>query len=249
MDFQWCWYCKYRCVIWFRQEKVIKEKTNKSRIVTSKIKGNNNVNIIGNNNQFYNKNRSDAILEIVDIDIDEHNEDGYPIIDIKLRNLGENAGFVKQVDIYVHDCFKMDNPNLTVYSKIDASHTYNTLLDLKTKAKALKVSQSVPASSVDRFQIVLASNHDEPEIPWIYELSFTIKYNSNKSIKSPSNYILPVRSNVDYEGNFIRDNSIEIAKNNYKNLKRFNDKVAIKSQHFIDIYESYVDSIEYFNVQ
>lgn len=191
---------------------------------------------------------NDAMLEIVAIDIDEHNEDGYPIVDIKLRNLGNNAGFVKRIDINVVDCFKMNNPNLTDYSRVDCSHTYNTLLDIETNPKILRVSQSVPANSVDRFQIVLASNHYEPEIPWIYELSFKILYNSDSSVESDITYIVPVRANIDWAGSFTSGNSKKIAMNNYNNLKRFYEKSAIKSEHFMGIYASYLEVLEYCSV-
>jgi hypothetical protein len=98
--------------------------------------------VVGTNNnvECYLQPKEDSYIEIVDVDFDI-NKDGY-YLDIKLRNSGDKIAFIKKIIFNMHDVFAMPNPQITQYSLVLPTATYDIVLNGE-KQQAFSLSQSV----------------------------------------------------------------------------------------------------------
>lgn len=196
-------------------------------------------NVIGNGNvvQITHPAAEKQTSNIKIVDISTH-EDGALIVDIKLRNIGEQVAFIKEISFDILDYYAMENPQITHYQLVEASKTYDVLLG-KEDRQLLKVSQGVGANEVDRFQIKLASSIAEARMVTIYYLSLSIIYDEDNKVVTSGNYLWAVPSISEYAAYFISHTDMKIAKKNYLALKKMDHYDAMKSNEFIGILESY----------
>lgn len=80
----------------------------------------------------------------------------HPILDIKLRNIGDEVAFLKKINFYIHDFYEMVNPQKIHFRRIESSYTYDILLSGAEK-KQYPISQSIAPNGVDRFKIKIAN--------------------------------------------------------------------------------------------
>lgn len=64
-------------------------------------------------------------IKIVDISL---NEDGEFIVDIKLRNVGDQVAFIKEISFDILDYYNMINLQMTHYRLVKSSNTYDVIL-------------------------------------------------------------------------------------------------------------------------
>ena len=169
------------------------------------------------------------------------NEDKEFIVDIKLRNIGDQVAYIKEISFDILDYYNIINPQMTHYQLVESSHTYDVVLG-KEKQQVFNVSQSIGANEVDRFQVKLASSIAETRMVTIYYLTLSIIYDEDNKVVKSEKYLWAVPSISEYAACYISHTSMEIAKKNYLELKRMNNYDAIKSNHFISILKSYEEN-------
>jgi hypothetical protein len=197
--------------------------------------------VVGTNNnvECYLQPKEDSYIEIVDVDFDI-NKDGY-YLDIKLRNSGDKIAFIKKIIFNMHDVFAMPNPQITQYSLVLPTATYDIVLNGE-KQQAFSLSQSVGANDVDRFKIKIASSIAETRMVTVYYFSFILCYDENRKTAESQKYISAFPSKSEWNGCYVSHTSMEIAKENYLQLLRISQLDGIKSKKFLDILKSYEDS-------
>lgn len=204
-----------------------------------------NLNVIGNKNVIGDGNiiqitnlteeKKQSNIKIVDISLEE---DGEFIVDIKLRNIGDEVVFIKEISFDILDYYNMLNPQMTHYQLVESSNTYDVILGEKAQ-QVFKVSQSIGANEVDRFQVKIASSIAETRMVAIYYLTLSIIYDEDNKVVKSDKYLWAVPSIREYAACYISHTSMEIAKKNYLELRKMDNYNAIKSKHFKDILESY----------
>lgn len=154
-------------------------------------------------------------IKIVDISL---NEDKEFIVDIKLRNIGDQVAYIKEISFDILDYYNMINPQMTHYRLVESSHTYDVVLG-KEKQQVFNVSQSIGANEVDRFQVKLASSIAETRMVTIYYLTLSIIYDEDNKVVKSEKYLWAVPSISEYTACYISHTSMEIAEKNYLELK------------------------------
>jgi len=218
----------------------IKTKTPKGGEGNLNVSGDKNVIGDGNILQITNltEEKQQSNIKIVDISL---NEDKEFIVDIKLRNIGDQVAYIKEISFDILDYYNMINPQMTHYRLVESSHTYDVVLG-KEKQQVFNVSQSIGANEVDRFQVKLASSIAETRMVTIYYLTLSIIYDEDNKVVKSEKYLWAVPSISEYAACYISHTSMEIAKKNYLELKKMNNYDAIKSNHFISILKSYEEN-------
>ena len=219
---------------------ILKTKTPKGGEGNLNVSGDKNVIGDGNILQITNltEEKQQSNIKIVDISL---NEDKEFIVDIKLRNIGDQVAYIKEISFDILDYYNMINPQMTHYQLVESSHTYDVVLG-KEKQQVFNVSQSIGANEVDRFQVKLASSIAETRMVTIYYLTLSIIYDEDNKVVKSEKYLWAVPSISEYAACYISHTSMEIAKKNYLELKKMNNYDAIKSNHFISILKSYEEN-------
>lgn len=215
---------------------------------TTTINGNNNDssrsyvngdnNIVGNNNtvSYVLPSKDDSKIQIVDAEF-LVDRDGY-FIDIKIRNTGDKVAFIKKIVFNVYDTFAMKNPQVTQYSLIKSTATYDIVLN-GDEQQVFSLSQSIAANNVDRFKIKIASSIAETRMVAVYHFSFDLYYDEDdKKVKSQP-FVATFPSTREWAGCFVSHTSMDIAKSNYLELLRISKFDCAKSKNFLSILESY----------
>lgn len=214
-----------------------KKKTNRKK-AKHIININGSQNIIGNGNTVKVMNPAPpkrSTIKIVDIFLVE-DEDF--IVDIKLRNIGDEVAFLKKVVFDIHDYYSMENPQITHYQLVESSCTYDLVLDDREQ-QVFNISQSIGTNEVDRFRIKIASSIAEAGMAAIYYLSLSFIYDEDDKIESSGKFLWAVPSNQEWAGCYVSDFDFEIAKRNYLKLVELNQYKAVKDEQFIQILDSY----------
>ncbi len=214
----------------------VKLKSPKSNKGNVSINGNGN--IVGDGNVvrvIHPAEKQPSNIKIVDISVSDDEEF---IVDIKLRNIGGQVAFIKEISFNILDYYNMVDPQRPQYQLVTSSNTYDVILG-KGERQVYKVSQSIGADGIDRFQVKLASSIVEPRMAAIYYLSLSIIYDEDNKVAETGKYLWAVPSIRGYAGCYISHTNIEIAEKNYFALIRMNNYDAVKSKNFIGILESY----------
>ncbi|WP_433749160.1 hypothetical protein [Paenibacillus amylolyticus] len=197
------------------------------------------INGSGNTITINSDNKKKAEIKIIDLEILEaDDEEKFPILDVKLRNIGDEVAFLKRVVFNIHDFYEMINPHAIYFDRIESSYTYDMLLS-GLETKNYTISQSVGPNGVDRFRLRIANDLGDPIMPTIYKFDIQVVYNEDNLYVNSEKIILPIPSTEEYAGYYISHTIKENAKQNYINLKRFNEDQARKSGYFTGIYDSY----------
>lgn len=227
-------------IITFIYKKIYKKKKediNDSGNIAN-VKGKNNITIIGDTIQFNpTLQKIGSLLELVDLSIDESEE--YPILDFKLRNIGDEIAFIKGLEFIIYDYYRMNNIYMEDYRRIESNHTYDVLLS-GNKNEVFQISQAIKPNDVDRFKVKIASNnYDAPYLPTVCYFSTKVIFNKNSFLESKK--MVVAISPIDrIGGRTIRNVNLNIAFNDYKRLCEFmsyND--AMFSRTFIALHEKY----------
>lgn len=159
---------------------ILKTKTPKGGEGNLNVSGDKNVIGDGNILQITNltEEKQQSNIKIVDISL---NEDKEFIVDIKLRNIGDQVAYIKEISFDILDYYNIINPQMTHYQLVESSHTYDVVLG-KEKQQVFNVSQSIGANEVDRFQVKLASSIAETRMVTIYYLTLSIIYDEDNLI-------------------------------------------------------------------
>ena len=197
---------------------ILKTKTPKGGEGNLNVSGDKNVIGDGNILQITNliEEKQQSNIKIVDISL---NEDKEFIVDIKLRNIGDQVAYIKEISFDILDYYNMINPQMTHYQLVESSHTYDVVLG-KEKQQVFNVSQSIGANEVDRFQVKLASSIAETRMVTIYYLTLSIIYDEDNKVVKSEKYLWAVPSISEYAACYISHTSMEIAKKNYLELKK-----------------------------
>lgn len=171
-------------------------------------------------------------VKIVDISIRED------IVDVKLRNVGNQVAFIKEITFNVFDFYAMEDICQTSYSLAPVTCTYDLLLS-ELKKQTFKVSQYINGNDVDHFQLKIASSDVLPLMAAIYYLSLSIVYDEDNKTVESGKFVWAVRSFREFYGCYRGGKNIWAAKKNYENLLRFDRYDADKSKWFKGILESY----------
>ena len=216
---------------------IVKTKTSKGGEGKINVRGNKNIIGSGNVVQITNviEEKQQSNIKIVDISLDENEEF---TVDIKLRNIGDQVAYIKEISFDILDYYNMVNPQMTNYQLVEPSHTYDVILGGEEQ-QVFKVSQSIGTNEVDRFQIKLASSIAEARMVTIYYLTLSIIYDEDNKVIKSEKYLWAVPSIRECVACYISHTSMGIAKKNYLELKKMNNYNAIKSKHFLDILRSY----------
>ncbi|MGN7764177.1 hypothetical protein [Paenibacillus sp. 22594] len=180
--------------------------------------------------------RKKADIRIVDIAIDEKGR--FPELDIKLRNIGAEVAFLKEISFNISEFYEMIDPQITQFSRVESSYTYDVLLS-GLENKIHPISQEIPPNGVDRFKIKLANTLGDPKMPAIYRINLSFFYNEDNCCLNSKEMVLAIPSIEECIGYYVGDFSKENAKKNYINMKRFNQLDILKSNYFLKIFESY----------
>ena len=144
--------------------------------------------------------RREANLSVVSVDVidnienikrfreewlDESADNGgmFPIIDIKVRNTGDEPAFISHLDIQIKR--KKVVPDLAGYYALPASWEYTVLLNphVETDTKTIMISQKVPPNDLDRFFLIIGHDMDYGELIYAdYELKMRLRYNKKYSV-------------------------------------------------------------------
>lgn len=213
-----------------------KKKTDRKKEEHNNINGSQN--IIGNGNTVELMNPvppKKSIIKIVDISLAE-DEDF--VVDIKLRNIGDEVAFLKKVVFDIHDYYSMENPQIVNYQLVESSCTYDLVLDDR-KHQAFNLSQSIGANEAERFQIKIASSIVEAGMAAIYYLSLSFIYDEDDKIEKSRKFLWAVPSTQEWAGCFVSGFDFRVAKKNYLKLVELNQYKAVKDEQFIQILDSY----------
>lgn len=198
-------------------------------------------NVVGDNNHIsvHMSSKQEAKIHIVDTEFVTDKGDFF--IDIKLRNSGDKVAFLKKIVFNVMDVYSMRNPNITHYSLITPTATYDAVLDEK-KEQTFSLSQAIAPDSVDRFRIKVASSIATTRMVAVYYFSYTLLYNEDDRTSESPKFIATFPSTSEWVGCFVSGTSMHIAKENYLQLQRMAKYDCVKSDHFLNVLKSYEKS-------
>lgn len=104
----------------------------------------------------------------------------FPIVDIKLRNEGDEPAFLAYLDLDISLIEAAPDP--IAYWAFPVNWEYTLLLDphLDKDFQSVQISQEVPPNGLDRFVVVIGHNMNYGEFIYVdYRINFSIRYNDN----------------------------------------------------------------------
>lgn len=122
------------------------------------------------------KRNNDSTLKLVDLSLKENPNDNseFPVLDIKLRNAGAVAAFLKRAEIEILDRVQFED--CVQYSAEPMSWSYQLNLD---SGSPFPLSQVVPSGGVDRFGIVIGHSVTGASTHVFYKLRLVIYYDED----------------------------------------------------------------------
>ena len=172
-----------------------------------------------------------ANLELVELAVDD-TKGSYPMIEVKLRNLGQGVVFLKKAQFHVTNVYGLRSR--IQYSRVPISWNYDVLLpdDSPPYVTEIDISQSIKPNDVDRFTFTLGTKKFEyQDIGQIFRLQVKLIYNEdNKELTT--DYLLlfmayPARVQAFTE---TREYSAESSKKNMVVLKSISELQGIRSK-------------------
>lgn len=127
-----------------------------------------------------------AIVDISLLDNPDPESSEFPALDIKLRNRGDVAAFVKRARLEVLD--RLPFESCEHYLTAEVSWTYDVNLD---RPRPMQLSQVVPPGGVDRFAVVLGHDVEGAGERVFYRLKLFLEYDEDtKELSSKSFTVL-----------------------------------------------------------
>ena len=127
----------------------------------------------------------DDSIELVDVLVLV--DKGLPVIEFKVRNIGDEVAFLKAAEFEILE--SRDISECTSYLAWPVSYVYDVELPIEVPLNSfvqrVNISQAVPANDVDRFQFKIGNKiAGMPGGSIIYQLKIRILYNKNSEIVS-----------------------------------------------------------------
>jgi len=173
----------------------------------------------------------DFSLRLVDISIDEP-PDKFPLLDIKLRNVGSEVVFLKRVQFNIIKTGRFVYPYIVSYCLEKVSWNYDVQFNAKHEniSIAYEISQSISPNAVDRFTFTISQSGGDPVLPTLFYFTVTLIYNEDdrKIISQP--IILLIPSSITWAGMNIRGFNKNIAKQNLVILREFSELQGLNSE-------------------
>lgn len=178
-------------------------------------------------------------LEIADISVKY--ELLIPVIDIKIRNIGETVAFIHHVKILVTERVNLlpiyDTNDNGSHSRIEYTGFYD--INLSEHTTLSNLSQKIDGNDVDRFALKIAASEKLECYSTICTFKIIMYYNENQCIESePLTIAFDYTSSL-YDNKYANLIDKEILKENYAILDRIYKYDSIKSNEFIELYYSY----------
>lgn len=100
--------------------------------------------------------RGDSALKLVEMSVER--DDEFPLLDFKIRNVGDQPAFLKDVTIHVEKVWEV--APLMAPAAVEVSWVYNVSLPVSGAPyqEVVPISQAVPAADVDRFQLRIGND-------------------------------------------------------------------------------------------
>jgi hypothetical protein len=117
-------------------------------------------------------------LRLVDVAFAESGE--FPILDLKVRNVGHNVAYLKRLELVVRKVWKLQS---NVHpSSVAASWTYDVMLPLAPSDRPISVSasQMIAPNGVDRFKIRLGNDGASASVVYVFHISLALVYNEDE---------------------------------------------------------------------
>lgn len=130
---------------------------------------------------------SDSKVAFVDLGLGQSTGENteFPTLDVKLRNRGDTAAFLKRAEVTVLD--RIEFTDCADYYAEPTSWTYQ--MNLENPAP-FPLSQSVPAKGVDRFSILLGHELNGANEHAFYRLRLTLIYDEDDKRLTSSDFAI-----------------------------------------------------------
>lgn len=119
----------------------------------------------------------DSDVRLVDCTVTtlkENSDEVPPVIDVKVRNVGNKTAFLKRAGLEVIGSAEFEDCRRSLHSLVPSSWTYDMNIE---KDPVIQISHSLPPNGVDRFQIKVG--RDGGFELTVYKVRLFIKYNEN----------------------------------------------------------------------
>lgn len=146
--------------------------------------------------------RTVAKVQVVDVYVVEEDDYPNPILDIKLRNIGDEVAFVKSIGFQTvqhWDIFTDTHPSLK-----PVSATYDVSVSKSVTARShYKISHEIKPQETDRIQIRLSTEYfGDPVGLSIFLLDAEIIYNEDNSKGKLPTLLLNIQPSVVVQGSY-----------------------------------------------
>ena len=177
-------------------------------------------------------------LRLVDISIEEP-ESGFPILDIKLRNVGKEVIFLKRAEFKIIRIGKLRNPMIARYKLVRVSWNYNVKFDTTKEGLTINygISQYIKSNDIDRFTFTIAQDDGDPVLPTLYYFTLTLIFNEDDSKLVSQPIILPIPSSIRCAGMCSTGMDKNIVNKNMAILKEFAKFEGLASKDFKQLVE------------
>ena len=128
--------------------------------------------------------KRDSDVRIVSVDITNGDDSlGNPVLDIKLRNIGDTVAFLKRFDLDIIGSATYEDCRQPAYSLAPVTAEYD--LDITEKDR-VTISQVIAPNDFDRFVVKLGRKNGGPT-PTVYKAKATVIYDEDDKV-AISNY-------------------------------------------------------------
>jgi hypothetical protein len=192
------------------------------------------VNKIGNSNSH---------LRIVDIIVEEE-IDEFPVLDLKLKNIGNEIAFLKIIEFHVDEILEIQIPAFP--RAIQSSWNYDVDLPLNGApyVKPISISQAIEPNGIDRFTITVGNSkwHAENLNEYIYHMWFKIIYDEDDKEVRTSDIFIMTKFPQKVQGYVEISPSSDILYNNSKVMEKIYNINSIKGNRLKRYLEEWKNS-------
>jgi hypothetical protein len=172
--------------------------------------------------------KRDSAIQFVDYNITYARDASgltLPVVDLKMRNTGDQAAFLKKVSFNVLDSATFEDCNNPQYDLIIASATYD--IDL-VKAPSKAISHVIKPSDVDRIKFRVGRSEGGPTLT-VYKATLQIIYDEDDKTQTSKPFFLRIVGPAYPAGEFIPGTSKKAwdacVQKNIINFKRIGYKI------------------------
>ncbi|HMA35007.1 MAG TPA: CHAT domain-containing protein [Chloroflexia bacterium] len=174
--------------------------------------------------------REQAPLRLVDISIDESDE--RCILDIKLRNVGNEVVFLKRAGFKILKIGRLEEPRHINFSPAPSSAQYDVELGEEREGTTIphNISQSIRPNDVDRFTFSIVNTTWEMVWPALYYINLLLVYNEDDQVLESRPMVLAIPSKWKPAGSYSSGGYVKsIVRRNLEILQEFSSLEGIMS--------------------